>query len=198
MKILRHSDTATQRRCKIFVGLLVILFSASTGFSQNFSIVSSQQTAEINISENDFKVVKIAADALANDIELITDQHPKITNQTSNNSIIIGTLGKNEVIERLIQAKQIDVSAIQSKRESYLITIVSNNLVIVGSDRRGTAYGTYELSKMLGVSPWVWWADVLPEKREILSISAKNIIGKEPSVKYRGIFLNDEDWGLNP
>ena len=73
-----------------------------------------------------------------------------------------------------------------------------NEKVIVGSDRRGTAYGAFELSKMLGVSPWVWWADVLPEKRKNLSVSAKNIVGKEPSVKYRGIFLNDEDWGLQP
>lgn len=181
-----------------FATLLVLIFCVSPIFSQSFSIVSNAKTAEISVSENDFKVVKIAAEALASDVELITNKRPKITNQVSTNSILIGTLGKNEEIERLIQSKKLDVSQIQNKRESYLITNVSGNLVIIGSDRRGTAYGVFELSNMLGVSPWVWWADVLPEKRKTLSISAKNIIGKEPSVKYRGIFLNDEDWGLQP
>lgn len=199
MRFLRHGDAGTWGRGEFFALLFVICFVfVAPIFAQNFSIVSDSKTAEIVISENDFKVVKIAAEALANDVFLITDKRPKITNIPTENSVIIGTFGKNELIQNLIDSKKIDVSQIQNKRESYLITIVSNNLVIVGSDRRGTAYGVFELSKMLGVSPWVWWADVLPEKRKTLSISAKIIIAKEPSVKYRGIFLNDEDWGLEP
>lgn len=194
-------DAKTQRNFKILFGVkmlfCLVIFSTLVS-AQNFPIVSNKQVADISISENDFKVVKIAADALAKDIELITDKRPNIKNSISGSSIIIGTLGKNEVIQKLIGEKKIDVSPIQNKRESYLITTVSSNLVIVGSDRRGTAYGVFELSKMLGVSPWVWWADVLPEKRKTLSILAKNIISKEPSIKYRGIFLNDEDWGLQP
>ncbi|HRH42009.1 MAG TPA: glycosyl hydrolase 115 family protein [Pyrinomonadaceae bacterium] len=180
---------------KVFLCLFIF---ASPIFAQNFSIVSAKKTADIVISNNDFKVVQIAAEALAKDIELISDKRPNIKNSIAENSIIIGTLGKNELIEKLIQTKKLDVSAIQNKRECFLITKAADNFVIVGSDRRGTAYGVFELSKRLGVSPWVWWADVLPEKRKTLAISAKNIIGKEPSVKYRGIFLNDEDWGLNP
>lgn len=177
--------------CCFFIG-------ASSVFAQGFTIVSAKKTADIVISNNDFKVVKIAAEALANDIQLISDKRPNITNEPVKNSIIIGTLGNNELIEKLIQENKLDVSTIQNKRESYLITTISNTLIIVGSDRRGTAYGIFEMSKILGVSPWVWWADVLPEKRKTLSLTVKNIIGKEPSVKYRGIFLNDEDWGLNP
>lgn len=180
---------------KIFVCLVIFV---SPIFAQNFSVVSKNQTAEIYISKNDYKVVEIAANALANDIHLITDKRPKVTNNLSKNSIIIGTLGKNELIDVFVKAFRIDISAIQNKRESYIIINLLGHLVIVGSDRRGTAYGVFELSKMLGVSPWVWWADVLPEKRKTLSISVKKIIGKEPSVKYRGIFLNDEDWGLQP
>lgn len=197
---INRRDAKTQRRKGIFccVNLLFCLFFALPIYGQNFSIVSDKKTAEIVNSENDYKVVKIAAEALANDINLITDKRPNVTNNPSDQSIIIGTLGKNDAIEKLIQAKKLDISSIENKRESYLITTISNNLIIVGSDRRGTAYGVFELSKMLGVSPWVWWADVLPEKRRTLSVSAKNIISKEPSVKYRGIFLNDEDWGLQP
>lgn len=180
-----------------FFALFFVIYISAIS-AQNFPIVSKSQTAEIIVAENDFKVVKIAAEALANDIFLITDKRPKVTNQISKNSIIVGSLGKNPDIEKLIESKKVDVSTIRNKRESYLITTVSDNLVIIGSDRRGTAFGIFELSKMLGVSPWIWWADVLPEKRKTLSISAKNIVGKEPSVKYRGIFLNDEDWGLQP
>jgi hypothetical protein len=199
---INGGDAETRRNKRILFHLALwfclmptIAFSA---YAQNFSIVSNKQTADLVISENDFKVVRIAAEALASDIELITDKRPEVTNQLSKNSIIIGTLGKNELIQKLIDAKKLNVSAIENKRESYLITQVSGNLVVVGSDRRGTAYGVFKLSEMLGVSPWVWWADVLPEKRKSLSITTRKIIGKEPSVKYRGIFLNDEDWGLQP
>ena len=199
MRFLLRSENRTMKRGDYFALLFVLFISFVSSISaQNFQIVSTQKTIDIVISENDFKVVKIAANALANDIELITNKRPKITNEFSKNSIVVGTLGKNSDFEKLIESNQIDVSKIKNKRETYLITTVSNNLIIIGSDRRGTAYGVFELSKMLGISPWVWWADVLPEKRKTLSVSAKNIIGKEPSVKYRGIFLNDEDWGLQP
>lgn len=183
-------------RLALIAGPLLIF--AVPVFAQNFSIVSGTKTAQIIVSEDDFPVVKIAANALANDIFLITDKRPEVSNQAKPNSILIGTIGKTPVIDALVKSKKLNVSAIENKRESYLITTVSGNLVIVGSDRRGTAFGVFELSQRLGVSPWVWWADVLPEKRKTLSISAKNVVGKEPSIKYRGIFLNDEDWGLQP
>ncbi len=180
----------------LLAGLLLLF--ASDISAQTFPLVTATKTVQIHVAETDHQVVKIAADALANDIFLITDKRPEISNQAKPNSILIGTIGKNATIDRLIQSGKLNVSAIKGKHESFLITAVSGNLIIVGSDRRGTAYGVFELSQRLGVSPWVWWADVLPEKRKTLSISAKNIVGQEPSVKYRGIFLNDEDWGLLP
>src|SRR5437773_1764691 len=75
---------------------------------------------------------------------------------------------------------------------------VEMGLVIVGSDRRGTAFGVYELSQAIGVSPWYWWADVTPDRKSGLYIAAGTHHFGPPSVKYRGIFLNDEDWGLQP
>ncbi|HEX8118536.1 MAG TPA: glycosyl hydrolase 115 family protein, partial [Pyrinomonadaceae bacterium] len=88
---------------------------------------------------------------------------------------------------------------------SFIITTVREpvpgvpqGLVIVGSDRRGTAYGLYELSKAAGVSPWYWWADVAPAHRDSLFVAAGARADGPPSVKYRGVFLNDEDWGLQP
>jgi hypothetical protein len=75
---------------------------------------------------------------------------------------------------------------------------VPSALVIVGSDRRGTAFGVYELSQAIGVSPWYWWADVTPAKKSALFVAAGTRRFGPPSVQYRGIFLNDEDWGLQP
>ncbi|MBC7722249.1 MAG: glycosyl hydrolase 115 family protein, partial [Pedobacter sp.] len=90
------------------------------------------------------------------------------------------------------------------KWESFIITVIKNPLpnvpqalVIVGSDARGTAFGVFEVSKQMGVSPWYWWADVIPEKKSAIFIHGTQLNGP-PSVQYRGIFLNDEDWGLQP
>ena len=170
----------------------------------DFKLVHKKQAAQIFVSLDDFKVVQIAAADLASDIEGVTGTKPTLINESSDPKatvVIIGTLGKNKLIDGLVQAGRLDVSQIRGKRESYSIQRISNTphaLVIIGSDRRGTAFGVYELSQIIGVSPWHWWADVTPERRTDLIISKGTKIGSEPSVKYRGIFLNDEDWGLQP
>jgi hypothetical protein len=74
---------------------------------------------------------------------------------------------------------------------------VDRALVIVGSDRRGAAYGLMQLSRLIGVSPWNWWADVPVRHQEALAVKVSAPQTDAPAVKYRGIFINDEDWGLN-
>jgi hypothetical protein len=174
----------------------------------DFPLVRTNQTADIFVSNNDFKVVRIAAKDFADDIERVSGKRTQIKNAAetlSKNIVIIGTLGKNPLFDSLIQNKKLDISAVQNKWESFQIQTIKNPfpnvekaLVIVGSDRRGTAFGIYEMSQKIGVSPWVWWADVAPDKRETLVISNGKFVSSKPSVKYRGIFLNDEDWGLEP
>lgn len=77
---------------------------------------------------------------------------------------------------------------------------VSNDgrLLVEGSDPRGTAYGILELSRLIGISPWIWWADVTPQKHGDYTLPAGYRNRQKPSVQYRGIFINDEDYGLNP
>lgn len=174
----------------------------------DFKLVYNNTAANILVSGDDFKVVRIAANDFAMDVKRITEKLPAIVNDLNNastNVVIIGTLGKSPVVERLTRNGKVDASSIRGKWESYIIATVKNPLpnvetalVIVGSDRRGTAYGVYEISQAIGVSPWHWWADVTPENRNNLIISRGIMRGGEPSVKYRGIFLNDEDWGLQP
>ncbi len=117
----------------------------------------------------------------------------------------MGTIGHSALIDGLVRAGKLDVKPITGKWESYTISTVkdpmpgvSAALVIAGSDRRGTAYGSFDLSDAIGVSPWVWWADVTPRHRDALAIAAGTYIQGPPSVKYRGIFINDEDWSMQP
>jgi hypothetical protein len=174
----------------------------------DFKLVLNNVAAGIYYDHNDYKVVEIAAGHLATDIENVTGTVPDIiTNidEPLNNIVLIGTIGRNKLINKLIEEGKIDTSGISGKWETYSLQVIqepgnniSSALVIIGSDRRGTAYGVYELSKQIGVSPWYWWADIPVDKKKNLIVKKGIYSEGPPSVKYRGIFINDEDWGLKP
>lgn len=173
----------------------------------SFPLIQKGMFPAILTDKNDADVVTIVANAVASDFELVSGNKPATIHQRNNEEylIIAGTIGKSKLIDGLIKSKKIEISQVQNKWESYTITTVNNPmpgvkqaLVIAGSDRRGTAYGLFEISKLVGVSPWVWWADVKPKPKKELYVLAGSMNQGEPSVKYRGIFINDEDWGLNP
>ena len=159
----------------------------------------------IFIDPSDFTIVGKTAQLLAKDIEAVTGNSPEIVNHLPKGSVIIlGTLGKNKEINSLITENKLDISAIKGGWEQFIISRIRNPfpdidqaLVIVGSDRRGTAYGAFTLSEAMGVSAWKWWADVPVKKHDHLYV-IKDFTSKVPSIKYRGIFINDEDWGLKP
>ncbi|KAH7304110.1 hypothetical protein BKA65DRAFT_580887 [Rhexocercosporidium sp. MPI-PUGE-AT-0058] len=125
-------------------------------------------------------------------------------NATSGPVIIAGTVGRSSLLDTLISRSKIDASSIIGKWESYIATGVSNPVpgvskavVIVGSDRRGTIFGMYEISQRMGVSPWYWWADVPIKTKQSISATGVTKIGGPPSVKWRGIFINDESPALS-
>lgn len=174
----------------------------------DFILVRGADVADLLVSPDDFKVVEIAARNFADDVERVTGKKPGLINepsQASRNSVIIGTLGKSPLIDSLVRAGKLDVELLRGKWESFVVATVRNplpniemGLVIAGSDRRGTAFGVFELSQAIGVSPWYWWADVPPQHRDNLFVTSGTKRAGPPSVQYRGIFLNDEDWGLQP
>ena len=138
-----------------------------------------------------------------NGLNIITDRA-----RLSGKAIIAGTYGENgnQIINELIENGKIDVTDLKDRWESYLMQVLRSPLsgmeevlVIVGSDKRGTIYGLLHISEIIGISPWVWWADVLPEvqSKVVLPGEKCNLISKEPSIKYRGIFLNDESPSLS-
>ncbi|MFT4032564.1 MAG: glycosyl hydrolase 115 family protein [Siphonobacter sp.] len=180
----------------------------SESSEQAFPLVDKQAATPFLTDVSDAEVVTIAARAVASDLALITGVRPKVVSSLPANQkqlIIAGTIGHSAAIDQLVQVRKLDISAIGGKWESFIITLVQSPmpgvdkaLVVTGSDRRGTAYGLFELSRLAGVSPWVWWADVKPEPRKALYVLPGTLIQHEPAVKYRGIFINDEDWGLNP
>ena len=173
-----------------------------------FPLASPASMADVFVSADDWQVAQIAARDLAADVERVTGRKPALKQATeglSENAVLVGTLGKSPVIDLLVKEGQLDIQDLRGQWESFLIATVPDpmpgvrrGLVIVGSDRRGTAYGIYELSKLIGVSPWYWWADVAPVRHEALFVSPERLRVGPPSVKYRGIFINDEMWGLRP
>lgn len=187
------------------------------GQVKTFKHELSQETSKVNIvtsgkataiyidSEGkDYNGLKLVAGSFAEDVNMVTGVIPAIVTdmkELNGTAIIAGTIGNNSVIDSLLLKGVIDVTDIKNKRECYKIQVVENPtekvdkaVVIVGSEKRGTIYGIYHISELIGVSPWVYWGDVLPAKEKELAISVEqlNITSKEPSVKYRGFFLNDE------
>jgi len=198
-------------KSKLVLLTLTFIYSVNV-YSQNFiteknepgafPLVSSLQASSIYVDENDDWLVHKAASLLQSDIEMVSGKKPEIISAISRsvkNLIIIGTINKCSLIGRLTKEKKLNVDSLKGKWESFKlqqlnnpVTQIQNAFVITASDKRGVAYGVFELSEQIGVSPWYWWADVpVKRKREIYIKKGVYKFGP-PSVKYRGIFINDE------
>ncbi|MBR4590067.1 MAG: glycosyl hydrolase 115 family protein [Bacteroidaceae bacterium] len=160
-------------------------------FNKTDNCTSLCNDISIIIDENDNEGVKIAAKSLQNDIFNVTNRKPVINGEKGN--IIIGTIGHSKLIDNAIKKGIIKRNELKDKWEKYIITTYNGQLFIAGSDRRGTIFGIYEFSRQLGVSPWYWWADVPVEKHNEIYIKNGIYTDGEPKVKYRGIFINDEN-----
>lgn len=174
----------------------------------DFPLVHQGNAAGILLDAGDHPGVLRAAGDLQTDIGRVTGIRPELLTekrQHGNPVVIAGTLGQSTLVDELVKTGKIDTKDIAGKWESFLIATavtpmpgVDRALVIVGSDKRGTIYGLYELSEQIGVSPWHWWADVPVKRKESLVIRAGTSVQGPPAVKYRGIFLNDEEPALGP
>jgi hypothetical protein len=160
-----------------------------------FAIVANGKAAAIYVDSGDWTGVKRAANDLGDDVGKVSGTKSVVVEKSQypvNGAILIGTIGKSKIIDELIAAKKIDVTEVKGRWESFLIQTVDGNLVVAGSDKRGTIYGIYDISEKIGVSPWYFWADVPVKKSNSLYLKAGRYIQDSPKVKYRGIFINDE------
>ncbi len=153
------------------------------------------QTGEsfsICISDNDNVAVKLAAKNLASDFQKVCDANITISSSFSEARIVAGTIGNSAAIDELVKNGKIDGKSLNGKIEKYILSIIDGKLIIAGSDRRGTVYGIYELSRQIGVSPWYYWMDVPVKKQKEVYVKNGTYTDGEPAVRYRGLFLNDE------
>lgn len=175
---------------KGFIGL-VFLWVTQICCAQ-FSL-RSDQPIKLACDNAEEKVVQTALKLFMRDYQSVFSASAAVDARQGN--IIVGTVGKS----LLLKAVSADVSALAGKKQAFLLQVLPDGkLLVAGSDSHGTAYGIMELSRLIGVSPWEWWADVTPEKKTSFVLSAEYQTLQSPSVEYRGIFINDEDWGLMP
>jgi len=207
-------------RIIICIPFLITLIGSTSGFQRetgwvrdvhhrgDFTLAEPTRVSDIVVSADDSRVVQIAAENLAEDVQRVTGKKPVVRNDVNSlqgYAVFAGTVGKSSFVDSLVSQGKLDVTQLRGQWESFLITTVASpvpgvsmGLVIAGSDRRGTAFGIFELSEAIGVSPWYWWADVTPRHRERLFVESGTRRAGPPSVQYRGIFINDEDLGLQP
>ena len=180
-----------------------------TPFDGSFPLFTPQASTPVVIDTADAEVVTIAAQSFSEDVKRLSGTAPDVRSalpEQADEVILAGSVEQSGLVRQLLQQNAFDASHVDSGQwESFVFTVVEEPiegidraLVVAGSDPRGTAFGLFELSKRMGVSPWVWWADATVDKADALHISDGLHAFGPPSVKYRGIFLNDERWGLRP
>lgn len=175
--------------------------------AESFPLVSGDVCAPIYIDKEDYPVVGVTAQMLSDDIERVSGKKSalnkvkKISDTQRGPAVIAGTIGHSRLIDGLIKKGLLNVGDTKGKWESFVVTTIKHPdygtplLVIAGSDRRGTAFGLTSLSEAIGVSPWYWWADVTPQHKPSLYVESGRYTQGEPSVQFRGIFINDERFG---
>ena len=171
------------------------------------ALVEGQTAIPILVAPGEAPAAARAARDLANDIAAVTGRRPAILSEpgAAKTAIVVGTLGQSALIDAMAKDGRLAAKALAGTWEGFRVATVDRPLpgldralVIAGSDRRGTIFGIYELSRAIGVHPWAWWADLAPRHRDALYVPAGLHHSGAPSVPYRGIFVNDEDWGLFP
>ncbi|TJZ61054.1 hypothetical protein FAZ15_07530 [Sphingobacterium olei] len=187
------------KKITLFLFFSICIFDALA--TARFELVRRDRQTQVTYNGTD-PVVQTAIDMLHDDAKRVTGQGFIHSREAKNGGIIVGIPGKDAVLDQLLSRFKVDISGIKGEWEAFKLQVVQvkkeSYLLVIGSDARGAAYGVLELSRLIGVSPWVWWADVVPEKKQQVSLPTDFKVVQKPSVQYRGIFLNDEDWGLMP
>lgn len=185
--------------------LLPLSYIAGQYNKDNFVLSVDGKSAPLVLDANDFPGVIRIAKYLQQDIFKVTGTQPRLILDgfPGDELVIIGTIGESKLIDGLVESGKINVDDVKGKWETSLIQVVENPfpgvekaLVIAGSDKRGTIYGMFDLSRQIGVSPWHFWSDVPVKKQKEIYIKNGRYHLGTPKVKYRGIFLNDEEPAL--
>ena len=172
---------------------LLLLATLSLNAADKFITFAEQgeavalKGATLSYEATEPKAVQIAVASLQQDFSRVMGFSPMKADKAT---IMIGTVGFNKQIDRWVKSGKL--ANLKGKREKFIITTIDGQVVIAGSDRRGTVFGIYELSRQMGVSPWYWWMDVPVAKHDYVGVLPGTYTDGEPAVEFRGLFLNDE------
>lgn len=174
-----------------------------------FVIASPTEQATVCYDGTEPVLMQRVANLFADDVQRVASRRPAVCNMAgqkpaTRKAIIVGTL-KSEAVARMARQGKIDTTGLTGAWERWRIQRVKNPIkgvgeaiVVAGSDRRGAAYGLLSISRAIGVSPWWFWTDAPVDKHSVVAVDVKPYTSPTPSVKFRGVFINDEDWGLYP
>lgn len=174
----------------------------------DFALIRAGRPVRVCVDNEANGAVKRVAGDLAEDLGRLAGAPALPVTDVSHATgeiVLVGVIGQSPTIDRLTQSGRLPIASIAGRWESAIVTTVIDPwpgvhqaIVVAGSDRRGAIYGSYWISESLGVSPWSWWADVPVPHREAAALRSGTYELPSPKVRYRGIFLNDEDWTLRP
>ena len=139
-------------------------------------------------------VVKVALEMFSEDMSAVTGRKAIAAKKGKLRIVELDKASKKIIKE--LSRKNVPLEEIMSSCDGFHISVDDGNVLIVGKNGRGTAYGILEMSRIAGVSPWIWWGDLVPERKSRLAINRNIAVSQGASVEYRGIFINDEDWSI--
>ena len=180
---------------RVFLSLSLLFLCCGMTFASDVVWFNGQQPVSYSVEGKTSSVVGVALDMFAEDMQLVTGQ--RAVARKSGATIQIYQLDKlGGSAQKKLKSAGVPVDEILGKMDAFYVAPLGGNIFVVGQNGRGCAYGILELSRLAGVSPWVWWGDVKPERRSVLKMADGFKTLQSPSVAYRGIFINDEDWSL--
>lgn len=183
---------------RIFIGMVFLFGTAHTAMAENVVWFNGTDAVSYSVQKKTNVVVETALDMFSADMKAVTGKNAVAASEKKAAIRIVELDKASAAVKKMLKEKGVPVDELSKKTDGFHISVVGKQIVVVGTNGRGTAYGILELSRKAGVSPWIWWGDVVPEKRQRLSIDSEYNTLQGASVEYRGIFINDEDWSLRP
>lgn len=183
---------------KTLLSILLVAGSTYTAFGADIEWFKGTRPVSYHVEGQTSPVVSVALDMFTQDLNAVTGMRPEAQSVDKATIQIVQIDKASTAARNALRRQSVPVDTLAGRKDGFSISTSNGKIIIAGNNGRGTAYGILELSRMAGVSPWVWWSDVHPQKRTRLTLKDGFSTLQSPSVEYRGIFLNDEDWSLQP
>ncbi len=179
-------------------GILLCLLLPLESLAKKIIWFDGKNPVTVNVQKKVDPVVGVAFSMFSDDMRAVTGIRA-MEGKKKSATIRVVQMDKASVsVKKQLATKGVPVEELQQKIDGFHISVVGNQILIIGANGRGAAYGLLELSRLAGVNPWIWWGDVIPQRRDRLTIDSDYHTLQGASVAYRGIFINDEDWSLRP